>query len=88
MTVEETEGQEAGRLYGPEADAFDEALNSTAVQYVKTYNLEPEKSKGQMFTELEFLVNDIANSRKELNDLEKEFLTNWFLFLHDEYTSR
>jgi len=92
LFVEETEGQKAGRLYGPEAKAFDEALDFTAIEYINTYNFNLEKlRKGSVFTRIETLANDLIKSRREFNDLkseEKEFLEEWLDILHTEYASR
>lgn len=90
--MEETEGQEAERLYGPEAEAFDRALDFTAIEYIQAYNLDIEKLKREsVFTRIEVLANDLIKSRREFNNLtseEKEFLEDWLEVLHLEYASR
>lgn len=92
LFVEETEGQEAGRLYGPEAEAFDRSLDFTAIEYIDAYDLDIENlRKEPVFTRIEVLANDLIESRREFNDLtseEKEFLEDWLQVLHMEYASR
>lgn len=72
-----------------EAEAFDEALDFTAFEYIKIEKLR----KKSWLTRIEFLAlaNDLAKSRKEFNDLtseEKEFLEDWLEVLRTEYCSR
>lgn len=90
--VEETEEQEAERVYGPEAEAFDRALDFTAIEYIKVYGLDIEKlRKEPVFTRIENFANDLIKLRREFNNFtseEKEFLENWLEILHMEYSSR
>lgn len=76
----------------PEYKAFDEALDFTAIEYIKTYNLDLNKLREEsVFTRIENLDNDLIKSRREFNDLtseEKEFLENWVEVIRSEYGSR
>lgn len=76
----------------PEADAFEEVLYLTAIEYIKVYNLDLEKlRKGSVFTRIEVLTNDLIKSRRGFNDLsseEKDFLKDWLEVLRTECSSR
>ena len=92
LFVEETKGQEADRRYGPNSEAFDEALDDTTFEYIKVYDLNLEKLRKELvFTRIEVLANDLIKSRRRFNDLtdeEKEFLENWLEIIRTEYASR
>jgi len=76
----------------PEAEAFDEALSLTAMEYLNTYDLNLEELKGKLiFTEIEVLADDLIGSRRGIDDLtgeEKGFLAHWLGVLRTEYGLR
>jgi hypothetical protein len=74
----------------PEAEAFDEALSLTAMEYMNTYDLNLEELKGKpVFTKIEVVANDLIRGRRGTDDLtceEKEFLAHWLGVLKTEYS--
>lgn len=76
----------------PEADVFEQAIDSAAIQYIKVYDLDLEKLReGLVFTRIEILANDLIKSRRDFDALtseEKDFLEDWLGILRVEYGSR
>lgn len=76
----------------PEAEAFGEALDLTAMEYIKIYDLNiEERGTKPIFSNIEVLANDLVRSRKELDDLadeEREHLKRWLGILQTEYSFR
>ena len=69
-----------------EVEAFEGALVSTAVEYIKFYDIDLDKLREElMFTRIEVLAKRESTN---LADEEKEFLSRWLSVLHTEYVSR